>query len=53
MTFYVNTGCLTLPMFFKYLNPPPIPAHEDLSISSFLTLSYEMMNQLTLTTGNR
>ena len=35
------------------LNISTLPAHVDLSISCFLTLSYEMMNQLTLTTKDR
>ena len=30
-----------------------LPARENLSISFFLILSNEMMNQLTLTTGDR
>ena len=49
MTFYVRRGCLTLPIVFKYLNVTSPRGSLDVS---FLTLTYEMMNQLTFTTGN-
>ena len=47
MTFYVNVGCLTMPIIFKYLNATSPRGSLDLMF--FFTLSYEMMNQLTLT----